>query len=107
MLVGAKFATAQTTRDVGAPAPPVPVYQASKKETKKLNLFKGKEKSWHDVKVEEFEARMREINKANKKEEKMAQKPQYSDPLYFGHKKPPKKRPLGKRKFCKVCRMKH
>ncbi|MBX2843294.1 MAG: hypothetical protein KTR26_16100 [Flammeovirgaceae bacterium] len=42
-----------------------------------------------------------------RKEEKMKQKPQYTDPMYFGHKKPPKKRPRGKQKYCKVCQMRH
>jgi len=34
-------------------------------------------------------------------------KPQYSDPTYFGHKKKPKKRPPGKKKFCKECGIYH
>ncbi|MFN5557124.1 MAG: hypothetical protein ACK5QK_07885 [Chryseotalea sp.] len=34
-------------------------------------------------------------------------KPQNSNPQYFGHKRPPKKRPPGKMKFCKVCGLKH
>jgi len=38
---------------------------------------------------------------------KMKKKPQYSDPLYFGHKKKPKKRPPGKQKYCKECGMRH
>lgn len=42
-----------------------------------------------------------------RREERMKKKPQYSDPMYFGHKKPPKKRPPGKQKFCKVCGMRH
>ena len=35
------------------------------------------------------------------------EKPRYANPLYFGHRRPPKKRPLGKQKFCKTCRIKH
>lgn len=34
-------------------------------------------------------------------------KPQYSNKMYFGHKRPPKKRPLHKRKFCKECGIVH
>ncbi|MCU0382841.1 MAG: hypothetical protein MUF68_02135 [Cyclobacteriaceae bacterium] len=34
-------------------------------------------------------------------------KPQNSNPQYFGHKRPPKKRPPGKMKYCKVCGLKH
>jgi len=42
-----------------------------------------------------------------RKEAKMKSKPQYTDPMYFGHKKPPKKRPRGKQKYCKVCGIWH
>ena len=28
-------------------------------------------------------------------------------PPYFGHKRPPKIRPIGKRKYCKVCGIRH
>lgn len=28
-------------------------------------------------------------------------------PPYFGHKKPPKIRPIGKRKYCKICGIRH
>lgn len=28
-------------------------------------------------------------------------------PPYFGHKRPPKVRPIGKRKYCKVCGIRH
>jgi hypothetical protein len=50
-----------------------------------------------------LEARLRQ--KAKVAEE--MKKPQYSDPLYFGHKRPPKKRPVHKRKLCKVCGIVH
>jgi hypothetical protein len=45
-----------------------------------------------------------------KERQKMAEemkKPQYSDKMYFGHKRPPKKRPVHKRKFCKECGIVH
>jgi hypothetical protein len=51
--------------------------------------------------------RVKRVAKEQIKAEKELQKPQYSDPLYFGHKKPPKKRPAGKMKYCKECGMKH
>jgi hypothetical protein len=31
----------------------------------------------------------------------------YMKPPYFGHKKPPKIRPLEKRKYCKICGIRH
>lgn len=60
-----------------------------------------------DKKVEEFEERMKDNKKKYRKRAKMMEKPQYSDPSYFGHKKKPKKRPPGKQKFCKECGIKH
>jgi flavin-dependent dehydrogenase len=61
----------------------------------------------YDQLIEEYEQRMKAVAKQKKKEAKMAQKPQYSDPLYFGHKRKPKIRPVGKRKFCKECGIVH
>jgi hypothetical protein len=45
-----------------------------------------------------------------KKYERMAkdmEKPQYSDPSYFGHKKKPKKHHIARKKFCKECGIRH
>jgi hypothetical protein len=50
---------------------------------------------------------MERVAKARKKAEKELMKPQYSDPMYFGHKRPPKKRPPGKMKYCKECGIRH
>lgn len=56
---------------------------------------------------EEFIERMAKLEKTRRKNEKLMLKPQYSDPMYFGHKRPPKKRKPGKMKFCKECGMRH
>lgn len=56
---------------------------------------------------DEFEARMRETVKTIRKNEKNLMRPQYTNPMYFGHKRPPKKRPPGKMKYCKVCGIRH
>src|SRR5690606_18683815 len=40
-----------------------------------------------------FYEQMERVAKARKKAEKELMKPQYTDPMYFGHKRPPKKRP--------------
>ncbi len=50
---------------------------------------------------------MKENKKKYGKMQKEMKKPQYYNPLYFGHKKPPKKRKTGKRKFCKECAIVH
>jgi hypothetical protein len=54
-----------------------------------------------------FLNRMDDLVKANRKHEKEMEKPENSDPMYFGHKKPPKKRPPHKMKYCKVCGIRH
>jgi hypothetical protein len=51
--------------------------------------------------------RMEDLERLKAKEEKIKAKPQYSDPMYFGHKRPPKKRKPGKMKFCKECGIRH
>ena len=66
----------------------------------------GRGKTHADL-VREYEERMEANAKRYEKEAKMAEKPQYSDFSYFGHKKKPKKRPVGKRKFCKECGIVH
>lgn len=60
-----------------------------------------------DQKIKEFEIRMETAAKEKKLAEKEMRKPQYSDPSYFGHKRKPKKRPPGKKKFCKECGLYH
>jgi hypothetical protein len=56
---------------------------------------------------EKYYQRMEELNKTRRKNEKLSEKPQYSDPMYFGHKRPPKKRKPGKMKYCKECGLRH
>ena len=55
----------------------------------------------------DFEDRMAQLHKTQRKNERLAMNPQYTDPSYFGHKRPPKKRPPSKMKYCKVCGIKH
>ncbi len=75
------------------------------------NLKKGHNKnslSYRlDKKVEEYHARMRDNQKRYRKMARLSEKPQYSDPSYFGHKRKPKKRPPGKKKLCKECSIIH
>lgn len=56
---------------------------------------------------QQFYERMAQLEKTRRKNEALAQKPQYSDPMYFGHKRPPKKRKPGKMKYCKECGIRH
>lgn len=56
---------------------------------------------------QEYYDRMEKLEKSRRKEERILEKPQYSDPMYFGHKHPPKKRKPSKMKFCKICGIRH
>jgi Tfp pilus assembly protein PilE len=55
----------------------------------------------------EYQERMARLDKTHRKNERMMEKPQYSDPMYFGHKRPPKKHKAGKLKYCKECGIRH
>ena len=81
-------------------------YNSSRRNIKKGN---NKNNFMHqlDQKVEEYHQRVKDAQKRYKKMDRIAQKPQYSDPTYFGHKKKPKKRPPGKKKLCKECGILH
>ena len=80
----------------------------SKKEIKKAKkAYKNSYARHFDIKIEEYEDRMQANAKKYKKIAQEAEKPQYSDPPYFGHKNKPKKRKPGKKKFCKECQIVH
>lgn len=99
---------AQSTRSVEEVLQQRSVKQSTQKK-KKFTLFKKKQSPYKNDAIlrAEFEQRMKSNKKKNKKEARLALKPQYSDPSYFGHKKLPKKRPPGKKKFCKECHIVH
>lgn len=79
--------------------------------TIKTSTSKRKSKKKQPIVYDQLVVEQKELMEANvKKYNKIAkelEKPQYSDPMYFGHKKKPKKRPPGKKKFCKECQMWH
>lgn len=55
----------------------------------------------------EFEQRMKARAKTNRRNEKLLMTPQFSNPLYFGHKKAPKRHSAKKMKFCQECGIRH
>ena len=98
---------AQTSRDVEVKQSKS-LELKPKKSTKKVT--KRKSKSNYVTTQEIVEYSRRKIQKVLKEKAKMNKKlskPQYSDRSYFGHKRPPKRRSLSKRKFCKVCGIVH
>lgn len=90
----------QSTPTSLSPNLPTKVYapKTSKKKKSKGPTYDAREK---------FYDRMEEVNKQRKKSEKAKVTPQYSDFQYFGHRKPPKKRPPEKMKYCKICGIRH
>ena len=56
---------------------------------------------------QEYYERMEDLEKTRRKNARLMEKTQYTNPLYFGHKRPPKKRKASKMKFCKVCGIRH
>ena len=102
----------QSTRDVTTPKAPKPTYQAYKKEKKgfMFGLFKKKNKpvfKTEEQESAEFRARVSALLEQKARDQRKMNKPQYTDPSYFGHKKKPKKRKNGKKKFCKECGLWH
>jgi hypothetical protein len=87
----------------GQPSSLAPYYPQKNYEPKKK---KSSGKVTYDA-TENFYKRREALAKQERKNEKEMDKPQNSDPLYFGHKRPPKKRPPGKMKYCKTCGLRH
>lgn len=83
-----------------------PSTSTRKEYTSKESSKSARRSSQHSPEQQFFE-RMEELEKVRRKNERMMEKPQYSDPMYFGHKRPPKKRKASKMKFCKECGIRH
>lgn len=90
----------------GQPSSLDPSYYPEKKYEPSKKKRKPTGKTTYDA-TEKFYDRQEAIAKQERKNEKEMEKPQYSDPLYFGHKRPPKKRPPSKMKYCKTCGIRH
>jgi hypothetical protein len=78
----------------------------SEKEVRAREKNAFKPKTTVDLQKEYYE-RVESVMKARKKTARLMQKPQYSDPSYFGHRRPPKKRSVKNMRFCKECGIRH
>ena len=115
LFVFAVVVAAQDTRNVSTPTAPRPQYQAYKKEKKGLFGFLKKKETTelrsNEEELAAFRKRVSASYKENAKAEykayKVKKKEAKKGVKFHGHKRPPKKRPPGKQKFCKVCRIKH
>ncbi len=80
-----------------------PTYKVNK-HTREVKRVQAKVK--HSAEYE-FYDRVQKAAKMKKRALRKLAKPQYTNPLYFGHKNPPKKHPAHKMRFCKECGIRH
>lgn len=55
----------------------------------------------------EFYARVEKVAKEKQRIMRKMDEPQYTNPLYFGHKRPPKRHEVHKMRYCKECGIRH
>lgn len=97
---------AETHNTVTQPTSLNPSYQKKEYAAKASSTQRSGKGPTYGLEQAYYE-RMEKVSKERKKTERLMEKPQYSDPLYFGHKRPPKKRKPSKMKFCKECGIRH
>jgi len=83
------------------------VASTKKSKTSRKSSRKHKHNVYYDRLIVEYKKRMKANVRRYKIIERKMKKPKYSDPSYFGHKRKPKIRPVGKRKYCKECEIVH
>lgn len=100
---------AQDSRSVGGKSKNKTVFiSQSKQATALLEAYRNHPYTiYYDNLIVEYEKRMKTNAHKYKVMARKMKKPQYSDFSYFGHKRKPKKRAVGKRKFCKECEIVH
>src|SRR5689334_9728482 len=72
----------------------------------KTSKKKKKSKVTYDAR-DEFYDRIEELTRERRKSDRKMLRPEYSNFQYYGNKKPPKKRPPEKMKYCKICGIRH
>ena len=108
LCAGVAHAQTNTLGDKGETVEKVSAHSSkkSKHSRRKQQAFYKRPKAKHTPEYE-FYARIEKIAKEKKKLVKILSRPQYSNPLYFGHKRPPKKNEPHKRRYCKECGIRH
>ncbi len=85
------------------PVNPVKYYGPKKsKKKKKSSVTYDAQSEYYD----RIESSWRQREKREKTMDR-GEPTDYMKPPYFGHKKPPKIRPIEKRKYCKICGIRH
>ncbi len=85
------------------PVNPVKYYGPRKEKKKKKNTTTYNAKNEYYDRIENTWREREKREKSFERGENM----DYMKPPYFGHRKPPKIRPIGKRKYCKICGIRH
>ena len=100
---------AQDSRIVGNSSKKSVEFNVSSKQAQAiLKIYKNHPYTiYYDNLIVEYEKRMKTNAHKYKVMARKMKKPQYSDPSYFGHKRKPKKRAVGKRKYCHECEIVH
>jgi hypothetical protein len=80
-----------------------PVYKVDKR-TREVKRVQPKVKRSAEY---AFYDRVQKAAKMKKRTLRKLAKPQYTNPLYFGHKNPPKKREPHKMRYCEECGIRH
>lgn len=81
--------------------------KSKKKTSRKTKSFVYKRPNVRHTAQYEFYARVEQAAKDRQRLMRKMDAPQFSNPLYFGHKRPPKKRPPHKMRYCKECGIRH
>lgn len=55
----------------------------------------------------EYYARVEKVAKEKQRIMRKMDEPQYTNPLYYGHKRPPKRHAVHKMRYCKECGIRH
>lgn len=66
------------------------------------DFYLTEDEMWREV-----EANKRRVRKKYRLWARLRKRKQYSDPTYYGHRRKPKIRPVGKRRYCKECELVH
>src|SRR3954462_3429263 len=108
VVAAAAQSTPAETKDKGFPTtlqPVNPVKYYGPKKSKK----KKKSTVTYDAQNEYYDRVETTWRQREKRERTLdrGEATDYMKPPYFGHKKPPKVRPLEKRKYCKICGIRH
>lgn len=84
-----------------------PYYPEANKYVPKAKKSRRKDRGATYNDQQNFYDQRKAVNKKKEKAQRILDDPQYANPTYFGHKRPPKKRKPEDMKFCKVCGIRH